>query len=101
MKCSLILACASLALTAPVLAQTIRLDDEGWSSVDPSPASSYTIDIEDDGWSRVDIRTGASDRGLADQRAGVCSQLERSVRMRGDACGTVDRSGLATMIGDD
>ncbi|GIT92699.1 hypothetical protein JANAI62_30640 [Jannaschia pagri] len=88
------------AVALPVVAQTVKIEDDGWSLVEVKPAPTTTVDIDDDGWTRVSLPTIRSDRG-AMGAPGTCTQLESSVGLSGDECGVMSLSEVAKMVGDD
>lgn len=94
----LVAALTASVLAMPVVAQTVDIDDDGWTFVEAKAAPAMTVDIDDDGWTAVSVPLVRSDRGAA-TTDGTCTTLERSAGLSGDACGTVSLSALTKMMG--
>lgn len=88
--------CASIAF--PALAQTIDIDDDGWSVVEESPSTGRAVDIDDDGWSYVDPPVTQSSRQTSDP--GTCTMLERSAGLAESECGTLSRSEVINILSE-
>ena len=85
-----IAACLCASVAFPALAQTIDIDDDGWSVIEETPSTGRAIDIGDDGWSYVDPPATQSSRRLSNPR--TCTMLERSAGLAESLCGTLSRS---------
>ncbi|SFJ74444.1 hypothetical protein [Jannaschia pohangensis] len=86
-----------LALTAPAMAQTMKIDDDGWSLNSPSESSGAPVSIDDDGWSLDDK---SEVQGLNERvgTPGDCTALETSAGLAGEACGQMTRGELIRML---
>lgn len=80
--------CASIVFPAP--AQSVHIDDNGWSAIKEIPGPGRAIDIGDDGWSYVDPPATQSSRRLSNPR--TCTMLERSAGLAKSICGPLSRS---------
>ncbi len=57
-----IAACLCASIAFPALAQTIDIDDDGWSVIEETPSTGHALEIGDDGWSYVDPPAAQSSR---------------------------------------
>lgn len=88
-----------LLLATALQAQTIEIDDDGFSVVEPSTPNGVVVDIDDDGFTRgeaVEAGDVAERRGTP----GACTQLELSAGIRPAACGTMTRSEITAIQAD-
>lgn len=93
-------ALVALAFAVPAAAQSIVIDDDGWSRVAPPPALAMSVDIDDDGWSRVEM-PAAGIVGNTYGTAGSCTPLERSAGLALGECGSLSLSELTALMADD
>lgn len=96
MKTLLTLVAATALSISAVAADTMKIDDDGWSWVETQAQDGPLIDIDDDGWSYVEPQPVRSGRTFGEP--GSCTKLESSAGLSGDDCGVLSRSEVIQVL---